>query len=279
MEILASDMPNMIKYNRDAIVLHYMVEYDENGKEINKDRDLAIEIAQSLSNTDEKIEIVGPPFVKLKDIDCTLIKNKFIKQLETMMKKANVSKETTLLDYIVKLTNDFLEKNNVNVEEKNSVLITKKWLGLNKTHQFTMRAYKNQDVIDTLTELDKKKGPDFVQDINNEIKVFIASICVDILKNMQSCVAKNVDDGAESIKKILKDAIKELSDTGELDSSEKLNNALKRINAIGQENLFPSEGILFIYNDKMYKITGMFADYIALSNIIRNKMKNNEYTR
>jgi hypothetical protein len=29
----------------------------------------------------------------------------------------------------------------------------------------------------------------------------------------------------------------------------------------------------------MYKITGMFADYIALSNIIRNKMKNNEYTR
>jgi hypothetical protein len=196
-----------------------------------------------------------------------------------MMNKANVSKETTLLDYIVKLTNDFLEKNNVNVEEKNSVLITKKWLGLNKTHQFTMRAYKNQDVIDALTELDKKKGPDFVQDINNEIKVFIASICVDILKNMQSCVAKNVDDGAESIKKILKDAIKELNDTGELDSSEKLNNALKRINAIGQENLFPSEGILFIYNDKMYKITGMFADYIALSNIIRNKMKNNEYTR
>ena len=279
MEILASDMPNMIKYNRDAIVLHYMVEYDENGKEINKDRDLAVEIAQALSNTDEKIEIVGPPFVKLKDIDCTSIKNKFIKQLEVMMNKANVSKETSLLDYIIKLTNDFLEKNNVNVEEKNAVLITKKWLGLNKTHQFTMRAYKNQDVIDALTELDKKKGPDFVQDINNEIKVFIASICVDILKNMQSCVAKNVDDGAESIKKILKDAIKELSDTGELDSSEKLNNALKRINAIGQENLFPSEGILFIYNDKMYKITGMFADYIALSNIIRNKMKNNEYTR
>ena len=35
--------------------------------------------------------------------------------------------------------------------------------------------------------------------------------------------------------------------------------------------------IKFKYKDKVYKITGMFADYIALSNVIRDKMKNNEY--
>ena len=28
----------------------------------------------------------------------------------------------------------------------------------------------------------------------------------------------------------------------------------------------------------IYKITGMFADYIAVSDIIRTKMKNQEYT-
>ena len=113
--------------------------------------------------------------------------------------------------------------------------------------------------------------------IMENIKVFIASICVEILKNMKTYVATDIQDGANDAKKILNDAIKELNSTGELSSSEKLSNALKRIEKLGIDNLFPSEGILFVYKDRMYKITGMFADYIALSDIIRTKKKNNEY--
>ena len=96
MEILASEMPNMIKYNRDAIVFHYVVEYDDNGKQIGKDRDLAVEMANQLSNNGEKIEIIGPPFIKLKDIDCTKIKNEFKSKLNEMIKKAGIEKENTL---------------------------------------------------------------------------------------------------------------------------------------------------------------------------------------
>jgi hypothetical protein len=94
---------------------------------------------------------------------------------------------------------------------------------------------------------------------------------------METYVAKDIQDGANDAKKILNDAISELNSTGELSSSEKLSNALKRLEKLGIDNLFPSEGILFVYKDRMYKITGMFADYIALSDIIRTKKKNNEY--
>lgn len=276
MEILASEMPNMIKYNRNAIVFHYVVEYDKDGKQINKDRDLAVEMAAQLSNNDENIEIVGPPFVKLKDIDCTKIKKDFETKLSKMMKAANVSNESTILDYIQSYVEKFLKENNVEVPEKQIPVITKKWLGLNKTHQFTLRTYKNQELVDKLESIDTK-GKNYVNDVYNDIKVFIASICVEILKNMETYVATDIQDGANEAKKILKDAIKELNSTGELSSSEKLSNALKRLEKLGMDNLFPSEGILFIYKDRMYKITGMFADYIALSNVIRNKIKNNEY--
>lgn len=277
MEILASEMPNMIKYNRDAIVLHYMVEYDDNGKQINKDRDLAVEIASQLSNTDEKIEIIGPPFVKLKDIDCTKIKERFTSEIKKMLKTSSLSKENNLMDYIISFTEKFLSDNDINVPEKQIPVITKKWLGLNKTHQFTLRTYKSQEVVDKLEKYDSK-GKSYITDIYNDLKVFIASICVEILKNMKTYVAHDVLDGTETVKRILNDAIKELNQTGELSSSEKLSNALKRIEKLGIENLFPSEGILFNYKDRMYKITGMFADYIALSDIIRTKKKNNEYT-
>ena len=276
MEILASEMPNMIKYNRDAIVFHYVVEYDDNGKQIGKDRDLAVEMANQLSNNGEKIEIIGPPFVKLKDIDCTKIKNEFISKLNKMIKKAGIEKESTLLDYMISYTKRFLIENDIDVPEKQIPIITKKWLGLNKTHQYTIRTYKSQSLVDKLEENDSK-GKAYITDIYNDIKVFIASICVEILKNMKTYVATDIQDGANDAKKILNDAIKELNSTGELSSSEKLSNALKRIEKLGIDNLFPSEGILFVYKDRMYKITGMFADYIALSDIIRTKKKNNEY--
>ena len=77
--------------------------------------------------------------------------------------------------------------------------------------------------------------------------------------------------------RVLKDAITELTKTGEINTVGKLRYALERLNTIGLDNLIPSEGIIFNYKDKVYKITGMFADYIALSNVIRDKMKNNEY--
>lgn len=276
MEILASEMPNMIKYNRDAIVFHYVVEYDDNGKQIGKDRDLAVEMANQLSNNGEKIEIIGPPFVKLKDIDCTKIKNEFISKLNKMIKDAGVDKNSTLLDYMISYTKKFLSENDIDVPEKQIPIIAKKWLGLNKTHQYTLRTYKSQRLVDKLEENDSK-GKAYITDIYNDIKVFIASICVEILKNMKTYVATDIQDGANDAKKILNDAIKELNSTGELSSSEKLSNALKRIEKLGIDNLFPSEGILFVYKDRMYKITGMFADYIALSDIIRTKKKNNEY--
>lgn len=276
MEILAKEMPNMIKYNRDAIVLHYMVEYDEDGKQINKDRDLAVEISQQLSNNNEKIEIVGPPFVKLKDIDCTDIKNKFTNELDEMLYNADIEEDNTLLDYLCAFADKHFDKVGANVPEKQVPIIVKKWLGLNKTHQYTTRVYKSQDLVDTLERTDNE-GKVYITKLYNGLKVFIASICVEILKRMETYVAKDIQDGANDAKKILNDALKELRSTGELSSSEKLSNALERLEKIGLDNLFPSEGILFVYNDKMYKITGMFADYIALSDVIRNKKKNNEY--
>jgi cytidyltransferase-like protein len=277
MEILSSEMTNMIKYNRDAIVFHYMVEYDENGKAIDKNREIADEIALQMINNDEKIEIIGPPRLKIKDIDCTDIKNKLNKKIDDFVSKANIKKDNTLLDYIVALVSEFCKKSGAIIDDKQAVLITKKWLGLNKTHQINSRTYKNEETRGILEALSIKEGPEFANDIYDELKVFITSICVEILKCLREYVAKDIQDGTESMKKVLNDAITELKKSGELYSVDKLSSALKRITALGEENLFPSEGILFNFKGKIYKITGLFADYITLSNVIRTKMKNNEY--
>lgn len=279
MDILSSAMPNMIKYNRDAIVFHYMVTYDDSGKPIDKDRDVVDDIARQLDNNNQRIEIVGPPRLKMKDIDFTEVKKKLHGQLEKMYKSVKLNSESSIFEYMVKKILYFCVDNGAMVDTKQSETITRKWLGLNKTHQFTERLYKDEDTRQVLIKLDAKAGPEYANKVYNEIKIFITSICIEILKGLQTYVAKDIPDGAATMKKILNDAIADLKTTGELNSVDRLRYALDRINALGgEENLFPSEGIMFNFKGKIYKITGMFADYIALSNVIRDKIKNNEYT-
>lgn len=279
MEIISSEMPNMIKYNRDAIVFHYMVTYDENGKVIDKDRDVADEIARELDNNNQRIEIIGPPRLKMKDIDFTDVENRLQNELSKMMKRTGLTGHSTLFDYISSQVKSFIADAGAKVDDKQANMITRKWLGLNRTHQFTERLYKDEDTRQALIKLDAKEGPEYTTKVYNEIKVFITSICMSILEGLQTYVAKDIPDGAATMRKILNDAIKELRSSGELDNVDKLKYALDRINALGGEkNLFPSEGIMFNFKGKIYKITGMFADYITLSNVIRDKIKNNEYT-
>ena len=279
MEIISSDMPNMIKYNRDAIVFHYMVTYDENGKPIDKDRDIVDEIARELDNNNQRIEIVGPPRLKMKDIDFTDVENRLQNELSEMVKRAGLTGSSTLFDYISSHVKSFIADAGGSVDDKQASVITRKWLGLNKTHQFSERLYKDEKTRQILIELDKYKGPEYTNKVYNVIKVFITSICIAILKGLQTYVAKDIPDGAATMRKILNDAIKDLQSSGDLDNVDKLKYALDRINTLGgDKNLFPSEGIMFNFKGKIYKITGMFADYITLSNVIRDKIKTKEYT-
>lgn len=283
MEVLSKAMPNMVKYNRDALVFHYMVTFDGNGKPIEKDRALADEIASQINNDNEEIEIIGPPHIRMKDLDFTSVRNKLQNDLKKLMKDAGCNPSNTIFDYLRNTTTMILVDAGVTnkdmPDERKLSVITKKWLGLNKTHEFNERNYKNIGLLNILQTLDTGRGQNELSFAYNKLKVIITRICMEILKGMDVYLAKDIDNGTKAMRRVLNDAIKELRTNGDLDSIDKLRQALNRIESLGGEDaMFPSEGIIFKYKDKMYKITGMFADYIALSDIIRDKIKSGEYT-
>ena len=278
MEVLSQAMPNMVKYNRDALVFHYMVTFDEKGKPIDKDRELADRIAEQIGGDADGIEIIGPPHIRMKDMDFTKERDGLLRRLKEIMKAGHCKPDSTIFDYIRNRVVDAIESHGVKVPEKQQDVITKKWLDINKTHQFTERIYKDSALLGILTGMDQGDGPAVANAAYNDIKVFITGICMEILKGMDAYLARDIDSGTKAMQRVLRDAIKELKATGDLDSIVKLQQALQRIEALGgEEAMFPSEGIIFKYKDKMYKITGLFADYIALSDIIRDKMKAGEY--
>ena len=69
-----------------------------------------------------------------------------------------------------------------------------------------------------------------------------------------------IEDSVKELRKDVKDEITQIENSTDLEVLNNLKHQLKRIEDIGGfDKLVPSEGIVFVYNGKTYKLTGLFA--------------------
>jgi len=81
-----------------------------------------------------------------------------------------------------------------------------------------------------------------------------------ILKNIDIFLAANPDESIDKLKSDLNKAIKDIENSNDVSYISKLKTQLDKLNSIGGVNsIIPSEGITFMYNNKLYKLTGTFA--------------------
>ena len=90
-------------------------------------------------------------------------------------------------------------------------------------------------------------------------KIFL-ELGVDVLSNVDNYLAVNPKESVKELRKDIQSVIKQIKDSKDLDVLKKLEYQLKRIQDIGGfDKLVPSEGIVFTYKGKTYKLTGLFA--------------------
>ena len=73
---------------------------------------------------------------------------------------------------------------------------------------------------------------------------------------------------ADNIRTELEDTIEEFKNNPEVGPL--LLREIKKVEDIGINKLVPTEGVVFVYNDKVYKLTGVFAP--------ANKILNRKYS-
>jgi hypothetical protein len=82
----------------------------------------------------------------------------------------------------------------------------------------------------------------------------------EILKNLSDFIAANPSQAAQKIKKDLVSAISKVKTSTDPKVLNTLKIQLDRLNAIGGlKSVVPSEGITFMFKNKLYKYTGAFA--------------------
>ena len=91
-----------------------------------------------------------------------------------------------------------------------------------------------------------------------------------ILKNASNFLAANPTEEAKRLRTQIETEGSKIKKTGGVDQIKKVEGELARLGRIGGiESIYPTEGIVFKYKGKIYKLTGTFAAINQLLGIIK----------
>lgn len=278
MEIIYSLNPNIINYDAgDLIQFHNITKTDGNGNIISIDRKPAFEITNILKKLNSDIgktfTIIPPKFIKLqKDIDFSKNKETFLKKLSTLQKKYKLSDTDTLGKYHEMWWSEFISSNYPDLDNDIKHKLMLRWAyGDKKSLNFrNLSQLVDLSTAKKLKDFDKM---DFKLKQKENMKPFedlFLSLGSTILKNASNFLTANPTKETKRLREYLKKESDKILNTESPEIVNKVRSELERLERIGGiDSILPTEGIVFKYNGKLYKLTGTFAAINQLLNTIK----------
>lgn len=277
MELIYSKNPNVIYYDRDIIQFHGIKHTDGEGNIIADDNKYAKSIANALK--DLKIDmgktftVIPPQVIKIgKDIDFEKNKDKFIKKVEDLKSKYNLTDADEVSRYHEMWWRELIDTNfpNLGQETKEGLLLRwaygdKKTLNLRsldkeigKDEAALIKKFDKEDV--------KKKQKENIRPFE-DLFLELGSV---ILKNASNFVAADPSAEMQRLHNQIRTEAEKIKKTGGEVQIAKVASELERLERIGGiESIIPTEGVVFVYKGKVMKLTGTFAAINQLMGIIK----------
>jgi hypothetical protein len=277
MELIYSQNPNVIHYDTDVIQFHGIKETDGNGNIIGTNNKPAKEIADILKKVESDIgktfKIIPPRAIKLqKDLDFTANKKKFINQVNALEKRYGLTDSDEVAKYHEMWWRELIDKQFPALSQDVKEGLLKRWAYGDKK-SLNMRSLAKQIGPKEAAMVKKFDKEDVAKKYKENIRPFedlfleLGSV---ILKNASDFLAANPSDEAQRLRAQIQTAGNKIKKTGGADQVRKVEAELARLDRIGGiESIFPTEGIVFKYKGKIYKLTGTFAAINQLLGIIK----------
>lgn len=279
MEVLHPASQNVAAYGVTELRMHNIQEYDNEGNVINSDANAPAKIQQALQRVkatkQSTYDIKSTDMVSLKKTaDYEKQKAQLTADLSAVQKKYNLTKASKLGLYFQNAWTDYIKKaaRDYQYEVPADVLqnIVNRWSFGFKTPDLRQlkQSIANPEFLQWFVDTDK--GPavrDEKKRIVEPVEDIFLKLGVFVLKSLEGLVAINPNDSIAQMKGDLASAIEAIqqkannSEMGDDDAPMKfLKHQLKRLDKIGGfDAIVPTEGVVFKYNGKLYKLTGAFA--------------------
>ena len=138
--------------------------------------------------------------------------------------------------------------------------LLKRWAYFDKSFKLNKKNIPDPEILQIVKDFDKQdfKGQN-KHNVYNFERIFL-ELGVEILHNISDYLSVVPTDAIKDMKRRIAAKIKVIQKSKDLASLAKLKTELKRIEDLGGfEKLVPTEGIVFVYKGKTYKLTGLFA--------------------
>ena len=277
MELIYSQNPNVIHYDTDVIQFHGIKETDGNGNITGTNNKPAKEIADILKKVESDIgktfKIIPPRVIKLqKDLDFTTNKKRFINQVNALEKRYGLTDSDEVAKYHEMWWRELIDKQFPTLSQDVKEGLLKRWAygdkkSLNMISLAKQIGPKEAALVKKFDKEDVAKK--YKENIRPFEDLFLELGSV-ILKNASDFLAANPSDEAQRLRSQIQTAGSKIKKTGGADQVRKVEAELARLDRIGGiESIFPTEGIVFKYKGKIYKLTGTFAAINQLLGIMK----------
>tara|TARA_R110000751_G_scaffold57569_10_gene122046 strand:- start:933 stop:2195 length:1263 start_codon:yes stop_codon:yes gene_type:complete len=278
MELIYSQNPNVIRYDTDVIQFHGIKKTDGNGNIIGEgSKKAAYEAAKILKSVEADMgkvfKIIPPKIIQLrKDIDFSKNKDKFLKRINILRNQYNLGDTDTISKYNEMWWKDQIEKSFPGLDQNVKDGLLLRW-SYNDKKTMNMRDLSKIVSPSELSAIKKFDKEDLKLKYKENVEP-LADIFLEVgsivLKNASQFLATSPDKEAIRLRTEIQQAASSIKKTGSPNQIEKVAKELERLDRIGGINsVLPTEGIVFSYDGKIYKLTGAFAAINQLLGIIR----------
>jgi hypothetical protein len=266
-EIIYPGTKNVIMYGPKAYIqFHGVDEYNlELATKVDSYPEYAPLLQKLIANVNAHIqsqfEIIPPRILTMNQLpDFEAKEQYFIDKVNLLQNQFQLKDSDELVMWHQKWWEGKIEQTIPYATEDIKLGLLKRWAYFDKSFRMNSKSIPDPEILQMAKDFDKQdfKGQN-KHNVYNFEKIFL-ELGVEILHNISDYLSVVPSDATKDIKKRIAAKIKVIQQSKDLASLEKLKFELKRIEDLGGfEKLVPSEGIVFVYKGKTYKLTGLFA--------------------
>jgi hypothetical protein len=264
LEVIWPTSVNVIPYGQALLIFHNCIEYDVKGTAVGQvdgaESILAGMIKQVNADVQSKYTIQGPPITSIpKSDDLSSRQGKYISKLNRLQKEFNCDNSDTMAVYHQSWWENFIDKNApVKVDKLTKDALVRRWAFGNKS--FRLNTISNPKLQEWAMDNDKVNVIKQQKENIRPFEEIFLGVGADVLEFVGSVLTVHPEKAIRSMKDKFKSVASQVRSGGDPSKIQKLKTELSRLNSLGGiDKIVASEGLVFFYGGKTYKLTGTFA--------------------
>jgi len=268
LEIILPETQNVIPYGRSVLVMHGTITYDKNGEQIGRSTEDGKEFAEAVqkvgADRQKTFGIEGPKTIAFSDAESKEYAQKakeFNSTLTATAGKFGLSNKAKLGDYRrawwVNEINNQEKKLGIKFSPSQKKGLVGRFADGDKS--FGVKNFEEDAQRNWFRDFETNQLAKAQKQMIKPIEHVFLNAGAQSLKRVTNFLSSNNPGAANALRKETLQSIKGIKDSKDVDKIAKLQVELERLENIGMDKIVPSEGVVFQYNGKPYKFTGLFA--------------------